>query len=111
MTTPNSKPGTIGQRPNRAAPVSMADVPFEGLHLRGPYWKDLSPLSSVTADRLRTRKPFIHAVSPLSPLVRSQNVDTPRPELRPACPRVACGMVNTGAGAYAWRAGWWLVHR
>ena len=76
MTTPNSKTGTVGQHPNRAASVSMDGGLLEGPHLFGRYWKDLSTLSTVTEDRLGTRKPFIHA---LSTLVHSPNVDNPKP--------------------------------
>ena len=48
-----------------------------GLHLRGLTWSDLSTVQGVTEDRLRTRKPFIHAVVPVSS-VSSVQMSTPR---------------------------------
>ena len=62
-----------------------------GLHLRGLTWSDLSTVQGVTEDRLRTRKPFIHAVVAVSS-VSAVQMSTPRGQspadvlpLWPAC--------------------------
>ena len=39
-----------------------------GLHVHGLTRTELSAVEGVTADRLRTRKPFIHAVVAVSPV-------------------------------------------
>ena len=48
-----------------------------GLHLHGLARTDLSAVQGVTGDRLRTRKPFIHAVVAVS-AVSAVQMSTPR---------------------------------
>ena len=58
-----------------------------GLHVHGLTRTELSAVEGVTADRLRTRKPFIHAVVAVSPVSAVQISTTRGQRARPVCMR------------------------